>query len=489
VTAHYRASRQATTNSPPDGWIRVQERDQDTLASMAASSRSPAKPGRATSPTLARVIAAGLLPLIDTLALAAAVAIAGRVNLAVVGYAGAVLVLLAVTGQHRLRICARVSDQVGRIVGATWLPLLVLVLISPSASAAWKLAIAAPGCVVALRGLAYRVLGAAHRRQMLTEPTLVAGASEQGVQAAELMLEHPELGLRPVGFLDHCDHRHELPLPVVGELTDLPTVVRQSAIRRVLVCLPAQVCPDSERDMAAAIRLSRRLPVDICVVPRMPDLGSAIPRSHLDELWGIPVVPVRRIGPASMVLKRVFDVLAALLLLVLAAPLLLLLAAAIRLRAGRPVIFRQERVTGEDRVVEILKLRTLEPHTDSDTRWGVPTEGSTRLGQWLRASHLDELPQLVNVLRGDMSLVGPRPERPYFVACFSDIIEGYKDRTRMRAGLTGWAQVHGLHGDTSMKDRVRFDNYYIEYWSPWLDLVIVFRTLAAAVSAGWLGKR
>jgi exopolysaccharide biosynthesis polyprenyl glycosylphosphotransferase len=471
VTTQYRAQRQAAGNGRSAGLHRAQERD-------------PRLPVRS-----ARVVAAVLLPLSDALALAAAVAIAGRLDLPVVGYAAAVFIGFAVTGQHRLRICARVSDQVGRIVGGTWIPLLVLLMVSPSASTAWKLAIAAPGCVLALRGLAYRVLGAAHRRQVLTEPTLVVGASEQGVQAAEVMLDHPELGLRPVGFLDRCDHGHELPLPLVGDLTDLPTAVRQSAIRRVLVCWPARVCADSERDIAAAIRLSRRLPVDICVVPRMPDLGSAIPRSHLDELWGIPLLPVRRVGPASKVLKRAFDVLATLLLLVLVAPLLALLAAAIRLRAGRPVIFRQARVTGEDRVAEILKLRTLEPHTDSDTRWGVPTEGSTRLGRWLRASHLDELPQLVNVLRGDMSLVGPRPERPYFVACFSDMIPGYRDRTRMRAGLTGWAQVHGLHGDTSINDRVRFDNYYVEYWSPWLDLVIVVRTLAAAVSAGWLGKR
>jgi lipopolysaccharide/colanic/teichoic acid biosynthesis glycosyltransferase len=241
--------------------------------------------------------------------------------------------------------------------------------------------------------------------------------------------------------------------------------------------------------MAAALRACRRLPVDVSLVPWMPDLGSAVPRSCLDEVWGIPLVPVRRIGTASMFLKRTFDVLAALVLLCLVAPLLLLLGAAIRLRDGRPVLFRQVRVTGEDRVAEILKLRTLPHHSDADTRWGVPTEGSTGLGRWLRASHLDELPQLVNVLRGDMSLVGPRPERPYFVTCFSDIIPGYPDRTRMRAGLTGWAQVHGLHGDTSISDRVRFDNSYIEHWSPWLDVVILLRTLATAVSAGWVGKR
>jgi exopolysaccharide biosynthesis polyprenyl glycosylphosphotransferase len=451
--------------------------------------RPTAQPSHTTTPTLARVVARCLLPLADALALTVAAAVVGRTTLLVVGYAIAAVTVLAVTGQHRQRICARVSDQVGRVVAGTSVPLMVLLLISPRGTAAWQLAIAAPGCVLALRALAYRALSIAHRRNVLTEPTLVVGVSEQGVQLAGLMREHPELGLRPLGFLDRCDHGTELPLPLLGDLTDVPAAVQQFSIRRVVVCRPSRMCADSERDLVAALRLCRRLPVDICVVPSMPDLGSAVPRACLDELWGIPLVPVRRIGPASLLLKRAFDVVAALLLLCVLAPLLLLLSAAIWLRDGRPVLFRQVRITSEDRAAEILKLRTLPWHGDSDTRWGVPTEGSSRLGRWLRASHLDELPQLANVLRGDMSLVGPRPERPYFATYFSDVIPGYTDRTRMRPGLTGWAQVHGLHGDTSISDRVRFDNSYIEHWSPWLDVVILLRTLARAASAGLLGKQ
>jgi lipopolysaccharide/colanic/teichoic acid biosynthesis glycosyltransferase len=136
-----------------------------------------------------------------------------------------------------------------------------------------------------------------------------------------------------------------------------------------------------------------------------------------------------------------------------------------------------------------LKLRTLTGHPDPDTSWTVTGQECSALGRWLRITHLDELPQLWNVLRGDMSLVGPRPERPYFVEQFGREIRRYSDRTRMPAGMTGWAQVHGLHGDTSIFERARFDNQYIEYWSPWLDVVILARTLGACLFDRQGGKR
>ena len=198
-----------------------------------------------------------------------------------------------------------------------------------------------------------------------------------------------------------------------------------------------------------------------------------------------PLVPSRRsgIGPFGRLVKRAFDLVAAAALLLACGPLLLCLMLAIRLRYGGPVLFRQLRVTGPDRLATIVKLRTLPTHTDSDTRWVVPLP-EPGLATWLRHSHLDELPQLVNVLRGDLSMVGPRPERPYFAARFAGRIPGYADRHRVKAGITGWAQVHGLHGDTSIADRVRLDNQYIEHWSLRLDLVILIRTLTSAVTFG-----
>jgi lipopolysaccharide/colanic/teichoic acid biosynthesis glycosyltransferase len=211
----------------------------------------------------------------------------------------------------------------------------------------------------------------------------------------------------------------------------------------------------------------------------------AIPRGCLDEIWGIPLIPLRSFGhsPAALALKRVFDVVVSAALFAVAAPLMLALVIAVRLRTGQTALFRQARVTGKGKVAPIMKLRTLTAHDDHDRRW-TAAEYNSPFGRWLRATHLDELPQLVNVMRGEMSLVGPRPERPHFAERFGREIPRYEGRTRMPAGMTGWAQVHGLNGDTSIFERARFDNYYVEYWSVWLDLVILARTLAEVIRGG-----
>ena len=191
------------------------------------------------------------------------------------------------------------------------------------------------------------------------------------------------------------------------------------------------------------------------------------------------MLPLRRSGLEAFgrVVKRAFDLIVGTAFLVALAPLLLALMAAGFLGRNRPVMFRQERVTRSGRIMKIMKLRTV-TCADSDSQWTVPIGNCSRLGRCLRASHLDELPQLVNVIRGDMSLVGPRPERPFFTSRFAKVIPHYDERHRTRTGLTGWAQVHGLTGDTSIPERTKFDNYYIEHWSVWLDVVIMARTLA-----------
>ena len=418
------------------------------------------------------------MPLADALALAAAIGLTGRAGLTTALYALAVLTVLAVTGLQRLRVCLRVADQAGRILAAVALPLLILLFWMPAATAA-RLALWSAGLIFIFRVAVCAALRAAHRQGQLTEPALVIGAGTFGAHIGELMRAHPEFGLRPLGYLDFGPPRRDLALPSLGAPADLADVVARHRIRRVIVCYAA--CKDE--DLVTVLRASRPLRADVCVVPRLYELGAAVPWSCLDEIWGIPLIPLRRLGHsrAGLWLKRVFDVAVAAVLLLAAAPVLLVLAVAIRLQSGRPPLFRQDRVTGRGRSAEIVKLRTLTEHGDPDTSWTVPTQQCTGLGRWLRITHLDELPQLVNVLRGDMSLVGPRPERPYFAERFGREILRYSDRTRMPAGMTGWAQVHGLHGDTSIFERARFDNQYIEYWSPWLDVIILARTLAASV--------
>jgi exopolysaccharide biosynthesis polyprenyl glycosylphosphotransferase len=419
------------------------------------------------------------MPLADVLGLAAAIGVTRRAGLLPVLYALAVLVLLAASGQHRLRICLRVADQAGRILTAAALPLLIVLPWMPAGSAA-RLALWSAGLVFAFRIAVSAVLRAAHRGGLLTEAALVIGAGTFGAHIGDLMREHPELGLRPVGYLDHGPPRRDLALPSLGTPGDLAEVVTRLGIRRVVVCYAS--CKDE--DLVTVLRASRPLRADVCVVPRLYEVGMAVPRSCLDELWGLPLVPLRRLGHSSLGLglKRVFDVAVAATLLIAAAPVLLVLGIAIRLRTGQAPLFRQQRVTGRGRTAPVMKLRTLTGPADPDTSWGVSAHECSALGRWLRVTHLDELPQLWNVLRGDMSLVGPRPERPYFAEQFGREILRYNDRGRMQAGLTGWAQVHGLNGDTSIVDRARFDNQYIEYWSPWLDVVILTRTLAALVT-------
>ena len=202
-----------------------------------------------------------------------------------------------------------------------------------------------------------------------------------------------------------------------------------------------------------------------------------------------PAARPARAGRAGLAAKRAIDILGALAGLAVFGLPMLALAACMRWQLGCPALFRQVRVTGHGRTAVVLKLRTLSQ--GADHCWAPSPGQSTRLGWLLRASHLDELPQLVNVLRGDLSLVGPRPERPHFAARFAAEVPGYAGRTRMKAGLTGWAQVHGLNGDTSLADRAAADNSYIDNWSLRLDLVILARTawLAAAALAGYLRRR
>jgi exopolysaccharide biosynthesis polyprenyl glycosylphosphotransferase len=420
------------------------------------------------------------LPAVDVASLATAILLARASGWGATMYACAVLVLLVADGQHRLRICRRVSDQLPRTVAVAAMPLLaVLPWLGPDGL---RLGLFSAVALVAVRAGTCAALKAAHRRGRLLEPALVVGTGATAVRVAQLLRNHPELGVAPRGFLDSQPPRHRVGLPLLGELTELADVVARYEIQRVIVCFPAA----RDEDLVPLVRACRPLPVDVCVVPRMYELGAALPRGYLDELCDIPLVPLRRLGHGRLGAgaKAAFDVAGATALLVAVTPVLLALAVAVRRDGGGPALFRQTRLTRSGKTMELLKLRSMIDHADSDTRWAMLPEHTTSLGRWLRRTHLDELPQLINVLRGEMSLVGPRPERPYFAARFGLQIPRYGDRHRMRTGLTGWAQVHGLHGDTSIADRIRFDNFYIEHWSPWMDMVILARTLCTVPSGG-----
>lgn len=206
------------------------------------------------------------------------------------------------------------------------------------------------------------------------------------------------------------------------------------------------------------------------------------PPNRLDQpLDGRLKRPLSEPARSTLVAKRVFDLVVGVVLLVIFAPVLVILAVAGVVDSGWPVLFRQVRLGHRGRSVTLHKLRTIRPDrepgaVDPDREWTVPRDRTTAYGRWLRETHLDELPQLVDVVFGRMSLVGPRPERPYFAARFAGDIDGYPDRLLVPAGLTGWAQVHGLCGDTCVTERVRFDRCYVENVSLAMDLRILWRT-------------
>jgi exopolysaccharide biosynthesis polyprenyl glycosylphosphotransferase len=426
-----------------------------------------------------RLAASGALPLSDLLALGAAIALSRTAGGPSAGYAVTVLAVLAASQQHRLKITPRVSDQAGRIAVAAALPALGLLRWIP-AGAAVRLALLSAIAIGCGRAAAYQILRAAHRRGALSEAAVIVGTGSMATELAGLIRGHAELGLRLAGFAaeQQAGPGGPVPVPVLGPAADLPGIVRRHGVRRVIVTSAA----DGDAALLTALRQARELGADICVVPRLPELGSAVPRSVLDEIWGVPLIPVRRTGAGTRLVKRVFDIAVSLTLLVLLAPLIVLFAAVTRCQLRRPALFRQVRVTGTGRQAEILKLRTLDDPGNPDTCWTVPLQRCTAFGRFLRSTHLDELPQLANVALGQMSLVGPRPERPYFARCFAQDIPGYASRQRMTAGLTGWAQVHGLNGDTSIRERARFDNAYIENWSIWLDLVVIARTVTGLLA-------
>jgi exopolysaccharide biosynthesis polyprenyl glycosylphosphotransferase len=319
-------------------------------------------------------------------------------------------------------------------------------------------------------------------------PTIIVGAGRVGRVVADRLLERPSIGLRPIGFLDKEPLFEEgLPLPVLGASWDLERMVREHGVRNVIVTFstaPAEV-------MLAVVRRCERLGVTVSSVPRLYE--SVNGKLVLEHLGGIPLVTKRPVDPngISFHLKYAFDKLFGAFLILLLLPVFGIVAVAVRLSLGSPILFRQLRVGKDEKLFEMLKFRSMrttepgvgeleQPATTLVGPGGVEGEDRrTWVGKTIRRLSLDELPQLVNVVRGEMSLVGPRPERPALAEVFKREVYRYGDRHRVRVGITGWAQIHGLRGKTSLQDRVEWDNYYIENWSPWLDLKTIMLTVVA----------
>lgn len=283
-------------------------------------------------------------------------------------------------------------------------------------------------------------------------------------------------GIQSVGYVEDENHRGpSADLPVVGNIAELPELVQKYHIEHVFISLPLNRYSDARRVFAA---LSQTL-VDVQLMADLPAMAGMT--FHTAQLHGMTVVGLRE-NPhhgLNVVVKRLMDIILALIALVVAAPIMALIALLIKLTSPGPILFRQERCGLNGSAFQMLKFRSMK--ADAEAAGPQMTTANdprrTMFGSFLRMTNLDELPQLFNVLWGDMSLVGPRPEQPKFVSKFSKTIPNYMARHAVKAGMTGWAQVNGWRGNSSLRKRIQFDLYYITHWNPFFDIRIMFLTI------------
>ena len=418
----------------------------------------------------------------------------------------ATVATLAFIGMYRPRVNVQFMDDLRAIVGSTAMVAMSItfarVIIGTGVGTAGQMVrawlFAATYLTAARAG--HRLIQARRRRQgRWAEPTLIVGAGRVGRQVAARLEARHEYGLEPVAFfdLDPLELDTPPPLPVIGGdrgdgetsmAVRLERAIQELDVRHAILTF-SLASHEEELDL---VRRCLDHDVSVLLIPR---LFEGVPdQTRLERIGGIPLISVHPSDPrgwqfeVKYALDRVFAAAA----LLLASPLIAAAAIGTAATLGRPVLFRQPRVGLDGREFDMLKFRTMraargpvDPRFEEELEQGLAPGGvegadrRTRLGSILRRTSIDELPQLINVLRGEMSMIGPRPERPEFVERFEGEVHRYSDRLRVKSGITGWAQIHGLRGRTSLADRVEWDNYYIENWSPWLDLKIVVGTVLA----------
>jgi exopolysaccharide biosynthesis polyprenyl glycosylphosphotransferase len=425
----------------------------------------------------------------------------------------AVLSLLTLHGAYSgpyLR--ADLLDDLGSVLVAVLLALMAFIsaraLLGADAEAAREVALHsgyAAAFLILGRICLASVLGHPSHRHRVSRPTLIFGAGRVGNLVARRLVSNCRVGLDPVGFLD--EDPLALPgksaaLPVLGGPREIDRIVAGHRIEHLVVCFSSA----SHELILSVVRRCWELGVSVSVVPRLYELQGD--RAPVTRLGGLPIVSVvsARSSRAAITVKYALDRVIAAVTLIALAPVMAAIAVGIKASTGGPVFFAQPRVGRDGRHFTLWKFRTMTGTPESDGQanaewvaavlsgqWSSVTgdpaaclspDRTTRFGHWLRRGMLDELPQLWNVLRGEMSLIGPRPEQVPYVERFEQEVYRYRDRERVKSGITGWAQVNGLRGDTSLADRVEWDNYYIENWSPWLDVKIVLKTIAVL----WRGE-
>jgi Undecaprenyl-phosphate glucose phosphotransferase len=326
--------------------------------------------------------------------------------------------------------------------------------------------------------LAFRqALNELRRRGYNLKSILLIGTGELGQRVIETIDNHRELGFRITGIVSRqpTEGPREIQgIPIVGHMGDIDSVLNGRRVDQVLIALPIEDAPLLKGLME---QLALRT-VDVRIVPDLYQYITIC--GGLEEFGGLPIISLQG-GPLqgwNLVAKRVFDMLVSLVVIVVTAPVMLLIAAMVKVTSRGPVLFHQERMGMDGRTFGMLKFRTMYTGAEASGAKMARRDDPRRtpIGRLLRRASLDELPQIFNVLRGEMSLVGPRPERPIFIEEFKRQVPKYHLRHKVKAGMTGWAQINGLRGQTSIQKRIEYDLYYIENWSLFLDVKILLRT-------------
>ncbi|MCO5176362.1 MAG: undecaprenyl-phosphate glucose phosphotransferase [Thermomicrobiales bacterium] len=404
---------------------------------------------------------------------------------------GSILIVLAISGSYRHQRAASRMDQAYRIISQVSLGLLLAIAATSLALGAdfiYSRQMVAYGWVFAITGVTTgrfvhtSIIGRLRARGVASDRLLIVGAGSTGRMVLDKIRRSPQLGYQVVGFVRHAPIDDELPteidgMPVLGMTSDLAQIADEQTVDEIIIAL-AGIPHEEILDMIYAVT---ELPISVRVYPESFRLLTSDSIS-IGDLNGLPTVSVRRIGLRRFdhTVKRILDIAVSATALIVFAPLMLVIALIIKLTSPGPVFFAQERVGQDGRAFQLLKFRSMPVDAEDETGpvWAVPDDPRpTRFGRFLRRYSLDELPQFINVLLGEMSVVGPRPERPYFVEQFSQLIPAYMARHHEKSGVTGWAQVNGLRGDTSIEERTRYDLYYVENWSILFDLKIIVKTI------------
>ena len=350
------------------------------------------------------------------------------------------------------------------------------------------------------------VLAFAHRwarsRRLSARPVLILGGGPVGRLVVRRLKANPQYGMSPVGVIDDdppmTDVVGEGDVPVLGTPDRIEDILSSTAARALIVSF----CRSPDARLTHLVRVCQERGVEVSVVPRMFETINH--RLDYEAVGGLPLLRFDAVDRRAwqFAVKHALDRLVAASLLVLLAPLMAAVAVAVRLTSPGPILFRQRRMGRDGNIFDLYKFRSMRWQGTATSSRGEGfvasrlverdvgpggVDGQNRLtsiGALLRKLSLDELPQLINVLKGDMSIVGPRPERPEFVELFGREIPRYHERHRVKSGITGWAQVHGLRGPTSLRDRVEYDNYYVTHWSLGLDLRILALTAIALFQGG-----